>query len=124
VRQSGTQSGSMVQRMIARGFEIIVETAEHAAAVMVDPAELAVHGHRSAHDASTIGLGDGLVAEADAEDRHLAICSTNEIEADAGLVRIARTGESTIASGRSRSASCTAISSLRRTSTSAPSSDR
>src|SRR5215468_6375959 len=65
---------------------------EYALALMRDLAQLAVHGRGAADDRAAEGLPDGLMPEADAEHGNPAGGLLDEIEADAGLVRRARTG--------------------------------
>ena len=57
---------------------------------MIDGAELAMHGSGRANHVGAKSLADGLKAEANAEHRNLAGSGGHQIEADAGLVRIAR----------------------------------
>ena len=54
------------QGMIAGGVERRGQPLEDAAAVMIDSADLTVHGKGSAFDAPAEGLTDGLMAEANA----------------------------------------------------------
>src|SRR5262249_17799378 len=55
------------QRMIARGLERAVDAAEHAAALMLDRRQLAMHRDRRPHHLAAEDLPDRLVAEADPE---------------------------------------------------------
>src|SRR5262245_66234697 len=55
------------QRMIARGPERRIDTAEDAVALVPDLGELTVHLHRSAHHAAPESLSDRLMAEANAQ---------------------------------------------------------
>src|SRR5690606_35094578 len=57
------------QRMVARGLEAVGQPGEHACPGVADGRGLAVHDPAGAHHAAAVGLADGLVAEADAEDR-------------------------------------------------------
>lgn len=58
---------------------------------MGDGGEFAVHRLRRADDVAAEGLADGLVTEADAEERGV-LGAADDFEADAGVVRIARAG--------------------------------
>jgi hypothetical protein len=49
-----------------------------------------MHEGRRADDAAAIDLADGLVPEADAEDRHHRPGPGDQLKADAGAVRVAR----------------------------------
>ena len=71
-RQSGTRRALDHQRVVARRLERVRQPGEHALAVVVDRRRLAVHDPRGAHDLAAEGLADGLVAQADAQDRDLA----------------------------------------------------
>jgi hypothetical protein len=51
-----------------------------------------MHRHRPPDHLAAEGLADGLMAEADAEDRELAGRGLDQLEADAGPVRIAGAG--------------------------------
>src|ERR1700674_1566747 len=78
--------------MIARRLERPIDAAEHRAAAVTDFAELAVHQPRCPDDVAAIGLTDRLMAEADAEDRDFWPGAFDERQADAGLLRRARSG--------------------------------
>ena len=54
--------------------------------------QLAVHQGGRAHDLAAIDLADRLVAKANPKDRHVAAGALDELEANAGAVRIARSG--------------------------------
>ena len=72
--------------MIARGGEGRGEPFEQAGPVMADIARLAVH-QATAHDMAAEMLADGLMAEADAQQRPVLIrARCNQIERDARLV--------------------------------------
>ena len=72
--------------MIARRLEIVVQAAEHAFAGVMDARQLAVHRLGRAHDLAAIGLADGLMAQAHAQDRHAAVRLCDQLQADARLV--------------------------------------
>ena len=57
------------ERVIARGLHRIGAAGEEALAAVVHLAHLPVHRQRAAHDPRPERLGDGLMAEADAEER-------------------------------------------------------
>src|SRR6202050_5459933 len=80
------------ERVVARGFETVFDPAKHAAVGMPDAAELALHRRRRAHDRSTKGLSDRLMAEADAKDRDAAARRRDQFETDARAVRITGAG--------------------------------
>src|SRR6185437_9991172 len=75
--------------MVAGRGEGVRQSGEDAAAVMADLAHLAVHRHGGADHLAAEGLADRLMTEADAEQRDRA-GAAHEIEADAGMVGIAR----------------------------------
>ena len=63
------------------------EAGEDAGAAVMDGAELAVHDLVGADDLAAEGLADGLVAEADADERRAGLGGgLDEREADAGVV--------------------------------------
>ncbi len=78
------------QRMVSCRREILRDPLEHALAGMMHLGELAMHQDRRPHDPAAIDLPDGLMAETDAQDRHLWSGTLDQIETDAGPVRIAR----------------------------------
>src|SRR5689334_15040024 len=61
------------QRVIARRRERRRQLPEHALAAMVDLRGLAMHDLARAHHLAAESLADALVAQADAEDRELAL---------------------------------------------------
>src|SRR6185369_598792 len=80
------------QRVVARRLERAVDAAEHARAPMANFGELAVNRLRRPHDVAAERLADGLMAEADAEDRDGRRGLFDQIEADTGLVGRAGAG--------------------------------
>src|SRR3546814_16109647 len=74
--------------MVAGRLEPVRQAGEQAAVGMVDAAELAVHRPRRAHDLAAERLPDRLMTETDAEDRPPAGGLADQVQADAGLVRI------------------------------------
>ena len=64
--------------------------AAQAATVVADARDFAVDDLARAHDLAAEDLADGLVAEADAENRHPAAKFADDIFADARLLRDAR----------------------------------
>jgi len=80
------------KRVIASGRHGRGQAAEDGFAIVTDCAGFAVHQARGAHHLSAKGSTDGLVSEADAENRNLAREVANEIDADSGLLRRAWTG--------------------------------
>ena len=80
------------QRMIARRLERARQGVEDGLALMQNVGDLAVDGLRRAHDLAAKGLADGLMAEADAEDRDFRAGLADQVEADARLVRGAGAG--------------------------------
>src|SRR6185437_7726924 len=78
------------QRMISGCRKGIGEAFENAGAVMMVYRKLAMYRLGRAHDFSAHGLADRLQPEADAQHRHIA-GAAHELEADAGVIGIART---------------------------------
>ena len=113
------------QRVVARRLERARQAGEDAAPVVEDRRGLAVHDLARAHDLAAEGLPDRLVAEAHAQDRDLPGVRRMTSQADPGLVGRARPGRDHDV-GRARARRCRrpAISSLRTTRTSCPSSPR
>ena len=68
------------------------DAGEDGPAVVLDVAGFAVHQLRRADDVAAKGRADGLMAEADAEDRHLAGHVADEVDGDAGFLRRAGAG--------------------------------
>ena len=89
VGQRGALDG---ERVVAHRLEALREAAEDALAVVGDAARLAVHETLGGDDARAERLRDGLVPEADAEERHLAGEFPYGGERYAGRVRIAGAG--------------------------------
>src|SRR5579872_4418502 len=78
------------QRVIARRLErAAIEPVEQAGAVMADAAQLAMHRHRCPHHLAAESLADRLVAETHAEQGDVP-GAAHELEADAGVIGIAR----------------------------------
>jgi hypothetical protein len=71
------------QRVIASRLHRIGAAREEPLAAMADRAHFAVHRHRSADHLRPERLGDGLMAEADAEERDGGV-GANEVDAAAG----------------------------------------
>src|SRR5262245_63787683 len=57
------------QGVIARNLKPPGQSSEYTFARVADARELAVHWLRGAHDVAAVGLADGLMAEANAQDR-------------------------------------------------------
>ena len=76
------------------------DAGEHGLAVMLDAAGLAMHQLRGADDVASKGRSDGLMAEADAENRGLAGEALDERNEDAGILWCARAGRKDEAFGR------------------------
>ena len=113
------------QRVIAGGLEGLWRSLENTLAGVGDHRQLAVHELRRAFDMAAKGLADRLMAEADAEQRHLGVAGRlDEIEADPASFGVQGPGDRTIASGPADSTWPTLIWSLRCTTVSAPSSPR
>ena len=79
------------ERVIARGRHGRGQAAEDGLVVVGDGAGLAVHQVRSAHDVAAKSRADGLMSQADAENRNFAGEVPDQIDADAGVLRRART---------------------------------
>src|SRR5207302_7414240 len=86
--------------MIATDFHGGRNAGEQVGAVVRDAGRLAMYGARGAHDAPTVRLTDGLMPEADAEDRGRRAPRANDVHRDAGLRGRARTGREDDALGR------------------------
>ena len=109
------------QRVVAAGLERRGQPREAADAAVVHGRLLAVH-RLDRDDLAAVDEADGLVAEADAEDGRRRPESRDDLERDAGVLRPRRTRADDDAVGaRARDARPRSISSLRTTSTSAPS---
>jgi hypothetical protein len=80
------------QRVIAGRLEAGGKTPEDPAAVVGDGGRLAVHLSARAGDRPPEGLPDGLVAQADAQDRHPGVKALDQPERDAGPVGVAGPG--------------------------------
>src|SRR5258705_1934210 len=79
------------QRVVARRLEPRRQAPEDAVAVVRDRGGLPVHLPLRSRDRAPEGLADRLMAEADAEDRHAGVEAADQLERDAGTVRIAGT---------------------------------
>ena len=80
------------QGVIAGRVERAWQSLEHTLVRMGDRADLAVHRHRPTGDLATEGLSDRLQPEANAKHGNLPGGALDQLQADAGTVRIARTG--------------------------------
>src|ERR1700722_684352 len=79
------------QRMVARRRKRIGQVLEYARAAMADLGNFSVHRRFGAHHLAAESLADRLVAETDAEDGHMPGLGY-QLQADAGMVGIARSG--------------------------------
>src|SRR5271166_4605855 len=75
------------ERVIAGGLKGFVQAVKKPACIVRDARNLAVHRQRRSHHVAAKSLTDGLVAEADAEDRGRLAGGANKIETDTRLVR-------------------------------------
>lgn len=81
------------QGMIARHRVRGRQTGKDTFAVMRDRGNFAVFWLRGTDDFTAKGLSDGLMAEADAEQRDVVIgCGADQVEADACVIGVARAG--------------------------------
>ena len=80
------------ERVIARRREGAGQAGEQAGGVMVNRAGLAVHDLLGRDDITAKGLADRLVTEADAEQGQVGGELADDVETDAGTVRITRAG--------------------------------
>jgi hypothetical protein len=80
------------QAVVAGGGEGRGQAPEHALARVLDRRGLAVHQGLGADHLAAEGLAHGLMAQADAEDRHVQRRAVENVEADARLVGRAGTG--------------------------------
>src|SRR5438309_289425 len=71
--------------MIASGYERVREAGEHAPAVVMNLGHLAVKQARRPHDAPAEPLADGLMAEADPEERESSREPLDDLGRQAGL---------------------------------------
>ena len=78
------------QGVIAADLHVLRQARIEAAAIVADGRYLAVDDLRGPHDLAAEHLADGLMAEADAEDWHLAAERPDEVLADASVFRHAR----------------------------------
>ena len=77
--------------MVARGRKGIGELAENVFAVVMDLAGLAVKDFRRANNFPSECRANGLMAEANAENRKFSRQSPNKVDADSGILRRAGT---------------------------------
>jgi len=112
------------QRMVARRFEGIRQPREHPFAVVLDRRGLSMHEPRCADDVAPKHLPDALVAEADAEQRRFFAEPAVTSLLMPASVRVQGPGEITMRSGFIAAISSSVISSLRFTTSSAPSSPK
>ena len=80
------------ERVVARGHEVLRQLAKNRFVVVMDAAGLAVHDFRRANDASAESVADGLMAQADAEQRNFAPELADDFDDDAGFFRRAGAG--------------------------------
>src|SRR6266581_6336243 len=78
--------------MVARGHEVLRQFAKDGLAIVMDAAGLAVHQRRGAYYFAAEGITNGLVAEADAKDGNLARELADDVDANAGVLRLSGTG--------------------------------
>ena len=74
------------QRVVAHGGEALRDAGEQAAPVVVDRAQPAMHDLGRMVDGAAGDLGERLMAEADAEHRHLGALERLQRDADVALV--------------------------------------
>src|SRR6266436_8224007 len=72
--------------MVARGGERIGELSENVFAVVVNLAGLAVEKFRSANDFASERRTNGLMAQADTENREFPSQAANQIDANSGIL--------------------------------------
>jgi hypothetical protein len=80
------------EAVITGGLKRIVDALKQGAAVVADLIDLAVHESTRADDLSAEGLADGLMPQADAQDRQLAGEFGDTFDRDAGFAGGAGTG--------------------------------
>ncbi len=88
----GNAGGFQCQAMIACGLERTGKAREHVLALVIDRADLAVHGGGGADNLGTENLPYCLMPKADTENRHFTSGSSNQVTADSSLVGGARAG--------------------------------
>ena len=96
---SGKPSFWIDSRVIAYRLERRGQAGEDALAVVADHGRLAVDDLARVLHLPAEGLADGLLAQADAEDRSLAREVLDERNADASLLGVQGPGETTIFTG-------------------------
>src|SRR5690554_4699688 len=112
------------QAVVTGGLQGIVQAPEHSHVVVVHRRHLAMHHLAGPDDVAAVHLADGLVAQADAQDRQFAGEVANGVHGDARLIRGARARGNHQPFGLQGLICSMVISSLRYTCTSAPSSAR
>src|SRR6185437_4176717 len=75
------------ERVVAGGRQRLGRTAKEGSAIVLDFADLAMHHLRRAHNLAPEGGADGLVSQADTQNRLLAGKMANQFNADAGFMR-------------------------------------
>ena len=80
------------QGVVACGIERRRQSGKEALPTVMDRAYLSMHGTRATHDSSAQTLGDGLMAETDAQDRNQPLHARDERQANACILRGARPG--------------------------------
>ena len=78
------------QAVVTGSLQGIVQAAEHAYIIVVHRRHLAMHHLAGPDDIAAVHLADGLVAQANAQDRQLAGEVANGVHGDARLIRGAR----------------------------------
>ena len=89
---AGRVVGRARERMVACGVEALGNACEHAAAVVADGGNLAVLDFAGAAHLAAVDVVDALVAEANAEDRHLARERADDIARNASVAGVAGSG--------------------------------
>jgi hypothetical protein len=95
----GERVGLDHEAMVASGLEGVVEAGEEAFAIVVDHVGLAVHEVFGTHDRAAERLAHGLMAEAYAKKRQLALEPLTTFNRDTGFARRAWSGRNDDAFG-------------------------